>query len=166
MNALDVMCESLDESSNSPVVMPKFRGKIAREIYRCTKGVVMTGSLIKPVSYALAQIPLELSSGFVYSAVGQVGNYCVGYVSGLGVLHSCYKLAKPKKIKATARLCYNVAGLPMTIYAKGVGGAFDGVGLSKLETLWFGTPVYVFDDNRLWIEKNFTMDKLFETASE
>lgn len=157
---------SLNESIHSPVVMPKLRGKGAKEIYRCTKSVAMTGSLAKPIAFAFAQIPLELSTGFVYSAVGQVGNYAVGYISGLGVLHSFYKLAQPKKIKATARLLYNVAGLPMTIYAKGVGGAFDRVGLSKLETLWFGTPVYVFDDNRLWIEKNFTMDKLLETASE
>ena len=23
--------------------------------------------------------------------------------------------------------------------------------------LWFGKPVYILDDNRLWIEKNFTL---------
>jgi len=43
----------------------------------------------------------------------------------------------------------------MTLYSKGIGGAFDLLQLSKLEKLWFGEPVYIFDDNRLWVEKNF-----------
>ena len=54
----------------------------------------------------------------------------------------------------------------MTLYSKGIGGAFDLMGISKLEKLWFGEPVYIFDDNRLWVEKNFTLTDLLETASD
>jgi hypothetical protein len=49
----------------------------------------------------------------------------------------------------------------MTIYFKGIGATFDILQLSKLEELWFSKPVYIFDDNRFWIEKNFTLDNVF-----
>ena len=54
----------------------------------------------------------------------------------------------------------------ITLYSKGISGAFDLLQLSKLEKLWFGEPVYIFDDNRLWIEKNFTLNDIFETMEE
>ena len=90
-------------------------------------------------------------------------NLCVqrkrrGYVSGVGFVRYLYKVAQPKKIKAAARLVYNVACLPITLYSKGIGSAFDLLQLSKLETAWFGQPIYIFDDNRIWVEKNFTLD--------
>jgi hypothetical protein len=28
--------------------------------------------------------------------------------------------------------------------------------------MWFGEPVYIFDDNRLWVEKNFRLLNVFE----
>ena len=77
-----------------------------------------------------------------------------------------YKVRQPSKLKAIARLAYNVACLPMTLYSKGIGGAFDIIGISKLEKLWFGAPVYIFDDNRLWVEKNFTLTDLLKTATD
>ena len=152
--------------SSSAVLGRKFRGKVAKEIYRCGKGVVLTGSVAKPIGFAVSTIPVELSKGIVYSAVGQIGEAAIGYISGIGFVRFIYKIAKPEKLKASARVVYNVACLPMTLYSKGIGGAFDLIGISKLEKLWFGEPVYIFDDNRLWIEKNFTLADLLKTATD
>lgn len=148
--------------SSSPVLFKKFRGKTAKEIYRCGKGIALTGSFAKPVALAAATIPAELGKGFLYSAVGQVGESVIGYVSGIGFVRYIYKVAQPTKIKATARLVYNVACLPMTIYSKGWGAACDYIGISKVEEYWFGSPVYIFDDNRVWAEKNFSISDIFE----
>ena len=52
-----------------------------------------------------------------------------------------------------------------TLYSKGIDIAFDLLRISKLEKLWFGKHVYIFDDNRLWIEKNFTLTELFQTVN-
>ena len=152
--------------SSSPVLGRKFRGKVAKEIYRCGKGVVVTRSIAKPIGFAISTIPAELSKGIVYSAAGQVGEAAIGYISGIGFLRYLYKIAQPEKLKASARLAYNLSGLPMTLYSKGIGGAFDIFGVSQLEEQWFGTPVYIFDDNRLWIEKNFTLAELLKTATD
>ena len=152
--------------SGSPVLARKFRGKVAKEIYRCGKGIVLTGSVVKPLGLAISTIPAEMSKGVIYTAVGQVGEATLGYISGIGFVRYLYKIAKPEKVKASARLIYNVACLPVTLYSKGIGGAFDLMGISKLEELWFGAPVYIFDDNRLWVEKNFIMSDLIQTASE
>jgi len=152
--------------SSSPVLARRFRGKTAKEIYRCGKGIVLTGSIAKPVGFAVATIPAEFSKGIIYTAVGQVGEAAIGYVSGIGFVRYLYKVISPPKLKATARLVYNVGCLPMTLYSKGIGAAFDLFQISELEKFWFGTPVYIFDDNRLWIEKNFTLTDVFETVDE
>ena len=152
--------------SSSPVLGRRFRGKVAKEVYRCGKGIFLTRSVVKPMAFAAAKIPAELSKGFVYTAVGQVGDAAIGYISGVGFVRFLYQIAKPEKLKASARLVYNVACLPMTIYSKGIGGVFDLLGLSKLEEFWFGEPVYIFDDNRLWVEQNFTLSGLLETAAD
>lgn len=152
--------------SNSPVLARRFRGKIAKEIYRCGKGIALTGSVAKPIGFAVASIPAEATKGVIYTAVGQVGETAIGYVSGIGFVRYLYKVVQPAKLKATARLLYNVGCLPMTLYYKGIGGAFDLLQISKLEKLWFGEPVYIFDDNRLWIEKNFTLNDVFQTVEE
>lgn len=152
--------------SSSPVLGRRFRGKVAKEIYRCGKSVVLTGSLAKPIGFAVSTIPAELSKGIVYSAVGQVGEAAIGYISGIGFVRYLYKIAQPEKLKVSARLVYNVACLPITVYSKGIGGAFDLLGISKLEKLWFGEPVYIFEDNRLWVEKNFTVTDLLKTATD
>lgn len=152
--------------STSPVLARRFRGKAAKEIYRCSKGILLTGSVVKPVGYAIASVPAELTKGVVYTAVGQVGETAIGYLSGIGFVRYLYKVIQPVKLKATARLAYNAACLPITLYSKGIGGAFDLLQLSKLEKLWFGEPVYIFDDNRLWVEKNFTLNTVFETIEE
>ena len=155
-----------DNISSSPVLARKFRGKIAKEVYRCTKGMLLTGSVAKPIGFAVSAIPAEFSKGIVHTAVGQVGETAIGYVSGIGFVRYLYKIAQPEKLKASARILYNVACLPMTLYSKGIGGAFDLMGISKLEELWFGQPIYIFDDNRLWIEKNFTFSELLKTAAD
>ena len=152
--------------SSSPVLARRFRGKTAKEIYRCTKGIVLTGSFAKPIAFAIANVPTELTKGIVYTAVGQVGETAIGYISGIGFVRYLYKVIEPTKLKATARLTYNIVCLPMTLYSKGISGAFDLFQLSKLEKLWFGAPVYIFDDNRLWIEKNFTLTDAFKTMEE
>lgn len=149
--------------NSSPVLARRFRGKTAKEIYRCGKGIVLTGSIIKPVAFALSTIPTELSTGIVYTAVGQVGEIAIGYMSGIGFARYVYKVVQLPKLKATVRLLYNIGCLPITLYSKGIGATFDLVQVSNLEKLWFGTPVYIFDDNRLWIEKNFTLSDVFQT---
>ena len=152
--------------SSSPVLAKRFRGKTAKEFYRCGKGILLTGSVAKPLGFAVAQVPGELTRGVVYTAVGQIGEGVLGYVSGIGFVRYLYKVIQPKKLKATARLVYNIASLPITLYSKGIGGAFDLLKISKLEELWFGQPVYIFDDNRLWIESNFTLGDIFEQIEE
>jgi hypothetical protein len=116
--------------------------------------------------FAVATIPMELSKGVVYTAVGQLGEATLGYLSGVGLVRYIYKVAEPETIKATARFAYNVVSLPVTLYAKGIGAAFDLLQLSHLEKLWFGAPVYIFDDNRLWIEKNFTLNDAFSVVEQ
>ena len=148
--------------SSSPVLEKRFRGKTAKEIYRCGKGILLTGSVAKPLAFAAAQVPAELTKGTVYTAVGQVGEAAIGYVSTIGLFRFLYKVVQPSKLKATARLAYNLVSLPMTVYSMGVGGVFDILQLSKLEEMWFGQPVYIFDDNRLWIEKDFTIGDIFD----
>lgn len=148
--------------SSSPVLAKKFRGRTAKEIYRCGKGIVLTGSIAKPLGFAVATVPREMSKGFIYTAVGQVGESALGYISGIGFVRYIYKVAKPEKIKVTARVIYNVACLPITLYSKGITATFDFLRLSKLEEMWFGEPVYIFNDNRLWVESNFTMDDIFQ----
>ena len=54
--------------SSSPVLLKRFRGKTAKELYRCGKGIILTGSVSKSV--AVLQVPNELTKGFVYTAVG------------------------------------------------------------------------------------------------
>ena len=152
--------------SSSPVLLKRFRGKTAKEVYRCGKGIVLTGSISKPVAVAALQVPGELTKGFVYTAVGQIGEGVIGYISGIGFVRFLYKVVQPSKLKATARLAYNVACLPATLYFKGIGASFDLFRLSKLEKMWFGEPVYIFDDNRLWIEKNFTIGDIFEQMED
>ena len=152
--------------SSSPVLLKRFRGKTAKEVYRCGKGIVLTGSVAKPLGFAVAQIPGELTKGVVYTAVGQIGEGVIGYVSGIGVVRYLYKIVQPSKLKATVRLAYNFACLPITLYSKGIGGAFDLLKISKLEEMWFGQPVYIFDDNRLWVEANFTLGDIFEKIDD
>lgn len=152
--------------SSSPVLARRFRGKTAKEIYRLGKGLALTGSFSKPIVFAISTIPVEMSKGVVYTAVGQVGEAAIGYLSGVGFIRYLYKVLHPAKLKATARLLYNVSCLPMTLYSKGIGGAFDLICISKFEELWFGEPVYIFDDNRLWVEKNFTLRDVFETIED
>lgn len=147
--------------SSSPILLKKFRGKIAKEIYRCGKGMVLTGSVVKPLTFAVLQVPGELTKGVVYTAIGQIGEGALGYISGIGFARYLYKIAQPEKLKVTARLVYNVGCLPITLYYKGIGGAFDLLQLSKVEKMWFGEAVYIFDDNRIWVEKNFTMVDIF-----
>ena len=151
---------------SSRVFARKFRGKMAKEVYRCGKGILFTRSIVKPIGYAVSTIPTELSKGFVYSVISNVGQEIIGYVSGVGFIRYLYKALDPGIIKGTARVIYNVGCLPMTLYSKGIGSAFDGIGLSKVETWWFGQPVYIFDDNRLWVEKNFTIRDAFQAAED
>ena len=152
--------------TSSPVLFKRFRGKTAKEIYRCGKGILFTGSIAKPVGFAVVQIPGELTKGVIYTAVGQIGEGVIGYISGIGLVRYLYKVAQPTKLKATARLSYNILCLPITLYSKGIGGAFDLLQFSKLEKMWFGAPVYIFDDNRLWVEKNFTITDIFDTMED
>lgn len=152
--------------SSSPVLARRFRGKAAKEVYRCVKGVVLTGSITKPLGFAIVQIPGEVTKGIVYTAIGQVGESALGYISGVGFVRYLYKVVHPARLKATARLAYNIGCLPLTLYSKGIGGAFDLLQISKLEKMWFGQPVYIFDDNRLWVESNFTLRAIFDQIDE
>lgn len=152
--------------SSSPVLAQKFRGKTAKEVFRCGKGIILTGSISKPLGFAVATVPREMSKGFIYTAVGQVGEAALSYISGIGFVRYLYKVAKPEKIKVTPRVIYNVACLPFTLYSKGITATFDVLRLSKLEEMWFAEPIYIFNDNRLWIESNFTMNEIFKHMSD
>ena len=68
--------------SSSPVLAKRFRGKTARELYRCGKGILLTGSVAKPLGFAAVQVPGEFTKGVVYTAVGQIGEGVIGYISG------------------------------------------------------------------------------------
>jgi hypothetical protein len=57
--------------NSSPILLRRFRGKTAKELYRCGKGIVFTGSIAKPVGFAVLQIPGEFAKGMVYTATGQ-----------------------------------------------------------------------------------------------
>ena len=58
--------------SSSPVLARKFRGKTAKEIYRCSKGILLTGSVAKSIEYSIATIPTELSKRFVCMFIRQL----------------------------------------------------------------------------------------------
>jgi hypothetical protein len=144
------------------VLARRFRGKAAKETYRCAKGIILTGSIAKPLGFAALQVFRELTKGVVYTAIGQVGESALGYISGVGFVRYLYKVVQPDKFISKCRLAYNVGCLPLTLYSEGIGGAFDLLQISRLEEMWFGQPVYIFDDNRLWIERNFTLGDVFE----
>ena len=152
--------------SNFLVLAKRFRGKTAKQLYWCGKSILLTGSVDKPLGFAVAQVPAELTKSVIYTALGQIGESIIGYVSGIGFVRYLYKVRQPSKLKAIARLAYNIVCLPVTLYSKGIGSAFDLLKISKLEEMWFGQPVYIFDDNRVWIEKNFTLSDVFETMEE
>lgn len=78
--------------------------------------MILTGSLAKPLGVAVATIPGELSKRVVYNTVGQIGENVLGYMSGIGFMRYLYKVLQPSKVKATARLAYNIGCLPLTLY--------------------------------------------------
>ena len=42
-----------------------------------------------------------MSKDFIYTAVGQVDEAALGYISGIGLVRYIYKVAKQEKIKVT-----------------------------------------------------------------
>jgi hypothetical protein len=64
--------------SSSPILFRQYRGKTAKEIYRCGKRVAFSGSIAKPLAYAVASIPAELSKGVIYIVVGNIGEAAIG----------------------------------------------------------------------------------------
>jgi hypothetical protein len=151
------------------VAFPKFarpfRGKIAKECYRCAKGVVVTRSISGPAAFAIAKIPAEMSKGFIYSAFAQVGETVIGYACGIGFVRWIYKATAVTYVKGIARTIYNIGSLPVTLYCRGIDEAFDFVRIGKVEKWWFGEPVYIFNDKRIWIEANFTLDGALKAAA-
>ena len=77
--------------SSSPVLGKRFRGKTIKEVYWCGKGILVTGSVAKPLAVAAGQVPAEFTKWVVYTAVDQVGESIIGYVSGLGFVKYLYK---------------------------------------------------------------------------
>jgi hypothetical protein len=65
--------------SSYPILLRRFRGKTAKEVYCCGKGI----PVLFPNQLQL-QLPEELTKGFVYTAVGQIGEGVIGYISGIG----------------------------------------------------------------------------------
>ena len=95
----------------------------------------------------------------------QVGDGAISYISRVGFIGYFYKIVQPEKLKPNVQVIYNVACLKIIVSLKGIGGAFDLIGISKLEKLWFGEPFYIFDDNPLWAERNFIWEDLLKTAT-
>jgi hypothetical protein len=56
--------------------------------------------------------------------------------------------------------------LPAYGFTMGLRMPFSTVSISALEKYWFGEEVYIFDDNRIWLEKNFTMEETFRLIQE
>jgi hypothetical protein len=147
-----------------PKLFSRMRGKPAKELYRFAKGVALTQTITGPAIYAAASIPKEMSQGFIYSSIGCISETFIGYISGVGFIRFIYKATDVIFVKNTARVLYNFACLPVTCYCKGVSSVFDLLQLSKIEEAWFGSPVYIFNDNRLWIESNFTLEEAFKSV--
>lgn len=103
----------------------------------------------------------ELKSGIVQKGTDSTIESLLGYFSGLGFLIWVYKVIDIDSIKTFGRIDYNILGLPLTIYCKGVGNITDFCQIGKIEEMWFRKKVYIFDDNHLWIEKNFSISKGF-----
>lgn len=140
-----------------PILFRRFRGPIAKEIYRFGKALVLCHNGIGAGIYCVAQIPRELTRGYIQSCVGEFSLVLVGYCTGLTSLTCFYKLLSDSKVKTVARGMLNTYGLVATLPAWGVGKTCDVIALSKLEKIWFGTPIYLFDDNRIWLEQNCTL---------
>jgi len=153
-------------NSGQSKAFAKFRGKPAKEVYRCCKGIIISGSFKGPVTYAAGQIGKELTTGVVANASGLIVEGMIGYISGVGFIRWIYKATNVGRIHTYSRLLYNIVGLPITIYSKGISAVTDKIGLSWLEEKWFGQPIYLFDDNRLWLEKNFTLNDVFKVTDE
>lgn len=69
-----------------PVLTKKFRGKIAKDTYRCGKGILLIGSIPKPIALAIGNFTGEMTKGcslFILSWV-KLGEYAIGYLSGVG----------------------------------------------------------------------------------
>ena len=47
-----------------------------------------------------------------------MGEGVLGYASGVIFVRYLYKVAHPAKLKATAKLVYHIACLPVTLYSK------------------------------------------------
>jgi hypothetical protein len=139
-----------------PKIFKHFRGKVAKECYRCCKGICITRQLIGPVGFAVARIPNEYAKGYIYSGIGSVGEAAFGYIGGMAFVRYIYKATDVAYVKEVFRMAYNVGGLFMTLPSKGWDLAFDSIGLSRLERYWFGEPVYIFNDSRIWLEGNFS----------
>ncbi len=138
------------------------RGKVSKEIYRCTKAIVLTGSVKKPMIYTLSRIPTQMHNGVFYTITEDVGEHVLGYLSGVSFIKYLYiVIERPINLKASFRVAYNIMCLPVMVYSKGITATFDLLKISQIEKFWFGEPVHIFDGNRLWIESNFTMTDIF-----
>ena len=153
-----------NELTVNPMLTP-FRRKISRECYRCMKGIILTRSFQKPVAFALSQIPKEISSGYLNSISNQqTGENLVGYVSTIGFIRFVYRVTYPSKLKSIFRVMYNMVCLPFTSVSFGMNHVFDAFRVSDFEALIFGEPIYIFNDKRLWIERNFTLGEAFNAT--
>lgn len=160
--ATDISCRVNSQHK----VFARYRGKTAKGIYRCSKGIILTVGFTGPLTFAVKEIGLELSSGFVKSAASSAAEGLIGYVSGVGFVRWIYKAATIGKAKVYARVGYNIVSLPITIYYRGANVALDLLQIGYIEEKWFGEKVYIFDDNRLWIEKNFTLSTAFDILDD
>ena len=153
------------ELTVNPILSSSLRRKMAREFYRCMKGIILTGSIQKPITFALSQIPKEISTGYLSGISNQqIGENLLGYVSSIGFLRFVYKVSYPSKLKSIFRVMYNIICLPLTSVSFGMNHVFDALHASSIKTLVFGEPIYVFNDKRLWIERNFTLSGAFEVT--
>ena len=84
--------------NSSPILAKRFRGKFAKEVYRYTKKIVMSHSLVKPVVYVILTILGKMTKGVISSAVGQAA---VNYMFSVRFLGYKYKTLKSSKLKAT-----------------------------------------------------------------
>ena len=113
---------------DKPKLFALYRGKAAKEVYRCGKGIFMTKNLIGPISYATSQVPKVMFKGYFVSSVKDVGLQSLTYLFGIGWLKGSYELVSNNVLKNGFRVVLNVYSLPMMGSAAVIGHVFDLLG--------------------------------------
>jgi hypothetical protein len=90
--------------------------------------------------------------------------YAIEYFSGFTLIRQVYYFTRNDRIRGIARTTLNCYSVFMTLPAWGFESAMDFLQVGRLEELVFGERVYIFNDNRILIESNFTAAAIQDVA--